>query len=118
MKEVFLSRETKARFDGDRRRELTASAAADAKAAEPRATAYTRANDEFMRDHTTQMHALRARLKGEVLKPIIRRATGVSESLGAGRPVFDATDNVNVTGQKLPEMFKSVCADLVTRMGW
>lgn len=72
----------------------------------------------YTNDHTTQMHALRARLKGEVLKPIIRRATGVSESLGAGRPVFDATDNVNVTGQKLPEMFKTVCADLVTRMGW
>lgn len=72
----------------------------------------------YINEHTTQMHALRLRWGDKVLKHVIDRAAGVAESIGSGWPVYDRADQANVSGRDLPTMFKNVCSELLSKLGW
>lgn len=70
----------------------------------------------YINEHWNQMTALRRQWGNIVLNSIIERATGVPESLGAGWPVFNQTENANVTSRDLPGMFNGVCNELALRL--
>lgn len=72
----------------------------------------------FLNEHWNNMTALRRQWGDRVLEHVVERATGVAESLGQGWPVFDRTENVNVTNRSLPAMFYRVCNDLMDRLQW
>jgi len=72
----------------------------------------------FINEHSNNMTALRRQWGDHVLEHIVERAAGVAESLGAGWPVFDQTDNPNVTNRGLLSMFRKVCDELMDRLQW
>lgn len=73
----------------------------------------------YLNEHWNNMAALRRQWGGAVLQHVVERATGVAESLGAGWPVYDQTDNPNVYNRALPNMFRGVCEELIQdRLGW
>jgi chromosome partitioning protein len=73
----------------------------------------------YLNEHSNQMSALRRQWGLAVLQNVVERATGVAESLGAGWPVFDRSDDINVRNRLLPAMFRRVCEELVvTRLAW
>lgn len=72
----------------------------------------------YVNEHWTQMTALRRQWGDAVLPTVIDRAVGVAESLTDGWPVFDRTADVNVATRDLPAMFRSVCDELLARLGW
>jgi chromosome partitioning protein len=76
------------------------------------------AHSGYINEHSDQMSALRRLWPGYVLDKVIERATGVAESLGAGWPVYDRDDNVNVSSRNLPAMYDAVCNELIGRLGW
>ena len=76
------------------------------------------ADSGYINEHWNQMNALRRLWGADVLEHVIERAVGVAESLGSGWPVFDSTDNANVTNRGLPQMFEGVCEELINKLGW
>lgn len=76
------------------------------------------ASSGYLAEHTQQMGELRRLYSGDVLEYTIDRYIGVAESLTAGWPVFDQTDNPNVSNQQLPYMFSRVCSELAERLNW
>jgi chromosome partitioning protein len=72
----------------------------------------------YVNEHWNNIVALRRQWGDRVLEHIVDRATGVAESLGAGWPVFNQRDNINVTNRNLPSMFINVCNDLMARLQW
>jgi chromosome partitioning protein len=73
----------------------------------------------YLNEHWNQMSALRRQYGSAVLTNVVERATGIAESLTQGWPVFDRTQNVNVTARDLPSMLRLVCDELINaKLGW
>lgn len=72
----------------------------------------------YINEHWTQMAALRRQWGSQVLTNVIERAAGVPESLAQGWPVYDSTENPNVTNRSLPNMFRQVCRELTAKLAW
>jgi chromosome partitioning protein len=67
-------------------------------------------------DHTIHSESLKRTWGDELLEPYIPDGTGISQTLSAGRPVYDWSDTQNIGKRKIDTKFKALTDELKSRI--
>lgn len=70
----------------------------------------------YTNDHTRHLRSLQRTWSSDLLEPYIVQGVGVSESLAAGRPVYDGWNTQNVGGRDLHTQYRKITENLKVRV--